>query len=64
MEWRGIRIRKWHRPLATYMTLFLESGLELRHFSEPSPSGGDPRKVASYRRVPYFHIMEWQKPAR
>jgi len=24
--------------------------------------GGDPRKAAHYRRVPYFYIMEWQKP--
>lgn len=61
--WRGIRIRNWHRPLSTYMTLLLQNGLELRHFAEPAPSGGDPHKGARYRRVPYFHIMEWRKPA-
>lgn len=56
--------QKWYRPHGTYMSLFLESGLELRHFSEPSPTGGDPLKVDSYRRVPWFHIMEWEKPKR
>lgn len=62
VSWRGIRIENWHRPLSTYMTLFLGHGLELRHFSEPSPTGGDPQKADRYRRVPYFHIMEWRKP--
>jgi hypothetical protein len=59
----------WHshpeldRPLSTHLTLLLERGLVLRHFSEPEPTGGDRQKAARYRRVPYFHIMEWQKPA-
>ena len=60
--WRGIRIRNWHRPLATYMGLLLDHGLLLRIFAEPAPTGGDPAKADRYRRVPYFHIMEWQKP--
>lgn len=63
VSWRGIRIRNWHRPLSTYMTLLLEAGLQLRHFAEPAPTGGDPEKMDRYRRVPYFLIMEWQKPA-
>jgi len=62
VAWRGIRIQNWHRPLGTYMALFLESGLELRHFTEPVPRGGDPDKSDRYRRVPWFHVMEWQKP--
>ena len=61
-SWRGIRIQNWHRPLSSYMQLFLSYGLTLRHFSEPSPTGGDPAKADRYRRVPWFHIMEWQKP--
>jgi len=60
--WRGIHIQNWHRPLSRYMTLFLNHGLQLCHFSEPAPTGGDPETAARYRRVPYFHIMEWQKP--
>jgi hypothetical protein len=63
LSWRGIRIENWHRPLSRYMELLLGHRLELRHFSEPAPSGGDPQKAARYRRVPYFHIMEWRKPA-
>ncbi len=62
VSWRGIRIQNWHRPLATYMTLLLDAGMQLRYFSEPAPTGGDPRKREQYRRVPYFLIMEWQKP--
>ena len=63
VAWRGIRIQNWHRPLSTYMGLLLALGMELRHFAEPTPTGGDPATAARYRRVPYFHIMEWQKPA-
>ncbi|WP_159717660.1 class I SAM-dependent methyltransferase [Geminicoccus flavidas] len=61
-SWHGIRIRNWHRPLSSYMSLLLEQGLILRHFAEPAPRGGDPAKADRYRRVPYFLIMEWEKP--
>jgi SAM-dependent methyltransferase len=63
VSWRGIRIQNWHRPLGTYMTLLLDHGLQLRLFIEPEPKGGDPATIARHRRVPYFHMMEWQKPA-
>jgi SAM-dependent methyltransferase len=62
ISWNGIRIQNWHRPLSTYMSVLLEQGLELRHFSEPAPVGGEPEKAAHYKRVPYFLIMEWRKP--
>jgi SAM-dependent methyltransferase len=62
VTWRGIRIHNWHRPLSFYMSLLLGAGLELRHFAEPAPHGGDPVKTDRYRRVPYFLIMEWEKP--
>lgn len=62
VSWRGIRVQNWHRPLSTYMSLLLEQGLQLRHFAEPAPHGGDPARAEHYRRVPYFLIMEWQKP--
>jgi len=62
VSWRGVRIQNWHRPLSTYMTLLLDHGLQLRLFSEPQPTGGTPEQIARHRRVPYFHIMEWQKP--
>jgi SAM-dependent methyltransferase len=63
VSWRGIRILNRHRPLSTYMTLLLDAGMQLRHFAEPAPTGGDPQKREQYRRVPYFLIMEWEKPA-
>lgn len=62
-SWSGIRIRNWHRPLARYMQMLLGAGLVLTHFAEPAPTGGDPEKADRYRRVPWFVIMEWQKPA-
>jgi len=63
VSWRGVRVQNWHRPLSTYMTLFLAGGMDLRHFSEPAPIGGDPEMGACYRRVPCFHVMEWRKHA-
>ncbi|MFT4183767.1 MAG: class I SAM-dependent methyltransferase [Rhizobium sp.] len=61
--WRGVRIRNWHRPLSTYMGQLLQSGLVLKYFAEPAPSVANSPEAEEYRRVPYFHIMEWQKPA-
>jgi SAM-dependent methyltransferase len=53
-----------HRPLSTYMSTLLGAGLRLSYFDEPSP-GTDamPKKAANYRRVPWFLVMEWVKPA-
>ncbi|QTN20794.1 methyltransferase domain-containing protein [Brevundimonas sp. AJA228-03] len=63
IAWKGIRIRNWHRPLSTYMTLLLEQGLTLTHFAEPrADAGGDPVRAAHYDRAPWFMLMEWAKP--
>lgn len=61
VSWRGVSIRNWHRPMSRYMQLLLAAGLRLAHYEEPAPTGGDPARVERFRRVPYFHIMEWQK---
>jgi SAM-dependent methyltransferase len=61
LEWKGIRIHNWHRPLSRYMQLLLEQNLILRHFSEPEPAGGDPAMMERYRRVPFFMMMKWEK---
>ena len=63
IEWRGIRIQNWHRPLSTYMSLLLDQGLILTHYDEPAadPAGPAPR-VARYNRAPWFMVMEWRKP--
>ena len=61
--WGELRVLNWHRPLSTYMQLLLGTGLELRHFDEPMPHGGDPEQLHQCRRVPPFVLMDWQKPA-
>jgi SAM-dependent methyltransferase len=64
IEYRGIRIRNYHRPMSTYMRALLDAGLRLSYFDEPSPSADTrPAKAASYRRAPWFVVMEWVKPA-
>ena len=60
--WRGIRIQNWHRPLSQYMSLLLGQGLILRHFSEPAPQGAEHAKHDRLRRIPWYLLMEWEKP--
>lgn len=60
--WGDLRVLNWHRPLSTYMSLLLDTGLQLRHFDEPVPHGGDPEQIDLFRRVPSFLIMDWEKP--
>jgi hypothetical protein len=45
------------------MSLLLDQDLQLRHFSEPVPVGADPARAEWHRRVPYFLIIKWHKPA-
>ncbi|MES2323327.1 MAG: methyltransferase domain-containing protein [Pseudomonadota bacterium] len=59
--WKGIKVQNWHRPMSAYFKLLRDQGLQLSYFDEPLPSGGDPARVARFKRVPYFHIMEWRK---
>ncbi len=64
LEWAGLRIRNWHRPLSDYMDAYLGAGLVLRRFIEPRPDEslrGDQR-YESWFRVPTFDVMVWQKP--
>lgn len=61
LEWDGIRIENWHRPLGAYMSAFIAAGLQLVHFEEPEPASGEPARVAVYRRAPYFLAMEWRR---
>jgi SAM-dependent methyltransferase len=62
-EWSGIRIENWHRPLSAYMSAFLESGLALRYFAEPDAVSGAEVHRERHHRVPWFVVMEWQRPA-
>lgn len=64
IEYRGIRIVNHHRPLSAYLRALLEAGLILTYFDEPAPvADTPPSRAASYRRVPWFLVMEWLKPA-
>ena len=62
LEWDGIRVENWHRPLSTYMRQLLGAGLRLERFEEPLPTGGDPERVARYHAAPWFLVMEWRRP--
>lgn len=62
-SWCGIRILNWHRPLSRYMAALLGQSLTLTHFAEPAPVGGDPDRAEAFRRMPYYVVMEWTKPA-
>ncbi len=66
LEWSGMRIVNWHRPLANYMQAFLSSGLILRNFLTPVPDDQSLREDPHFEdwfRVPLFNVMRWQKLA-
>jgi SAM-dependent methyltransferase len=64
IEYRGIRILNHHRSLSAYLRAFIDAGLHLAYFDEPEPIAGAPvTRGLNYRRVPWFLVMEWMKPA-
>jgi len=64
IEYRGIRVINHHRPMRTYLQALLDAGLTMTFFDEPSPTSDAPESRAEhYRRVPWFLVMEWLKPA-
>ncbi|MGB8400928.1 class I SAM-dependent methyltransferase [Bradyrhizobium sp.] len=63
LEWAGVRIENWHRPLSAYMAAFLERDLHLAFFAEPEPVSGEASRQENHRRAPWFVVMEWQRPA-
>ena len=60
LEWRGIRIRNYHRPLSFVLGLFLENGFLLSRFLEPLPAEEDPHYKDEFR-VPTFQIFTLTK---
>lgn len=62
VEWAGIRIENWHRPLGAYMQAYLSAGLVLTEFAELDPVEGYRDEDDKYRRAPWFNLMAWQKP--
>jgi SAM-dependent methyltransferase len=64
IDYRGIRVLNHHRPLKTYFQVLLGCGLTLTHFDEPAPMAGAAEyRADSYRRAPWFLVMEWMKRA-
>jgi SAM-dependent methyltransferase len=64
IEYRNIRIRNYHRPMSSYMKALLDAGLQLAYFDEPAPIADAPTiRARSYRRAPWFLVMEWVKAA-
>ena len=61
VEWAGIRVRNWHRPLSMYMQAFLHQGLVLTFFDEPKPIDGYEDVHQLNERVPWFNVLEWRK---
>jgi SAM-dependent methyltransferase len=63
IEYRGIRIVNHHRPMSAYLRTLIDAGLNLTYFDEPAPIPETREaKAASYRRAPWFLVMEWAKP--
>ena len=62
VQFAGVDIVNWHRPLSAYMAAYLAAGLVLRAFEEPMPIGADSEATAAFRRVPWFVVMAWEKP--
>lgn len=60
-SWRGIRVQNWHRPMSTYLKLLLANGLQMVYFDEPLATGGGRARMTRFKRVPWFHVMEWRK---
>lgn len=60
VEWRGIRIRNYHRPLSYILGLFLERGFVLTRFLEPLPPSED-RNYADEFRAPNFQIYSLKR---
>lgn len=56
LEWRGIRIRNYHRPLSYTLGLFLDQGFVLTRFVEPLPDPAEPNYKDEHR-VPTFQIL-------
>lgn len=65
VEWRGIKIVNYHRPLEDYMDAFLSHGLRLTAYLEPIPAPDaieEHPRLAEYWRVRHFVVLEWTKP--
>ena len=62
--WDQIDIVNYHRPLAAYMTAFMEAGFVLTAYEEPQASADSVRRhprMKDERMVPLFYVMAWRR---
>lgn len=65
VEWSGIQIVNFHRPMSAYFEAFLRARLVLTEFIEPRPTDKAVQRfpnLADAQMIPYFHVMQWRKP--
>lgn len=63
VQFAGVSVVNWHRPLSAYLKAFLAAGFTLEHFDEPAPKPDVLAKHESMRsnqRVPLFCTMVWR----
>lgn len=60
LEWRGIQITNYHRPLSYVLGLFLNQNFVLTQFIEPLPDPENPQFNDEFR-CPNFQIYKLQK---
>lgn len=58
LDWNGISIENYHRPLSTVLGAFFKQGLVLTDFQEPLPQ---PRTLHDEHRAPNFQIMTFAR---
>jgi SAM-dependent methyltransferase len=64
VSWKGISVTNYHRPAEAYFSAFINAGLRLAAYREPTPSEESVEKhpsFASEARVPLFCVMAWDK---
>lgn len=64
VAWKGISVENWHRPMSAVMGAFLAGGLRLKRYLEPAPPDemrAQHPEWEHYWRVPYFHVLEWER---
>jgi SAM-dependent methyltransferase len=64
VSWSGITIVNYHRPLSAYMQTYLELGLRLEAFHEPTPTPEQSLISSSLNehfRMTTFNVMAWRK---
>jgi len=65
LQWSGMSVINWHRPLQAYMSAYLDAGLILKQFHEPKPSREavtEHPEMHDETRIALFNVMVWQKP--